>query len=85
MSDQLAIDPARSALLVMDLQNDLVSRGGVMTTSDEEALTRIDAAIAAAKAAARAARAAGMADVHARRYLGDRRDPRLGAILRPGG
>jgi nicotinamidase-related amidase len=64
MSDQLAIDPARSALLVMDLQNDLVTRGGVMTTTDEEALSRIDAAIAAAKAAMQAARAAGMAVIH---------------------
>jgi nicotinamidase-related amidase len=64
MSDQLAIDPGRSALLVMDLQNDLVSRGGVMTTTDEEALTRITAAIRATKAAMEAARAAGMAVIH---------------------
>ena len=64
MSDELAIAPQRTALLVMDFQNDLVTRGGALTTTDDKALARIAAAMVAAKAAAQTARAAGVAVIH---------------------
>ena len=66
MSEQLVLEKQRSALLVMDFQNDIVSRGGLLTPAedDEDAWQRIDGAIAAAKHATDAARKAGMLVVH---------------------
>ena len=64
MSRELAIDPRRTALLLMDFQNDIVAKGGALAPSDDEALRRIAAAMAAAGTAAEAARAAGVLVVH---------------------
>lgn len=64
MSRELAIDSRRSALLLMDFQNDIVAKGGALAPSDDEALSRIAAAMAASGAAAKAARAAGVLVVH---------------------
>ena len=64
MSEPLHLDVAHAALLLMDFQNDIVGRGGKVTTTDEAALQRIEAAMAAANRAAASARKAGMQVIH---------------------
>lgn len=64
MLDELSIDKIRTALFLMDFQNDIVAKGGALAPSEDDALDRIAAAIAAASAAANAARAAGIPVIH---------------------
>ena len=60
----LKIDPASSVLLLIDFQNEIVSRGGKMAPSDEDAFARFDSAIAGAADALKAAREVGMMVIH---------------------
>ncbi len=64
MSPELVIDPRRTALLLMDFQNDIVAKGGPLAPSDDEPLGRIAAAMTAASVAAQAARVANVLVVH---------------------
>ena len=64
MTDEFSIDKARTALFLMDFQNDIVVKGGAFAPSEGEALDRIAAAITAANAAANTARAAGIPVIH---------------------
>lgn len=64
MANTLTIDAGRTALLVMDYQNDLVARGGLVAPTDEAVLTRMEAAMGAAGSAMVAARKAGVPVIH---------------------
>ena len=64
MSEGIIFDPVRTALLIMDFQNDIVSKGGPLAPSEDEALQRIEAAMDAANMAAETARAAGIPIIH---------------------
>ncbi len=64
MAGGIVVDPGRTALLVMDFQNDIVAKGGLLAPSEDEALQRIEAAMAASNVAAEAARAAGITVIH---------------------
>ena len=64
MSDDLSIDNNRTALLLMDFQNDIVTKGGALAASEDEALERIDKAIAAANNVANTVRRAGIPVIH---------------------
>ncbi len=64
MSDSIVFDPGRTALLVMDFQNDIVAKGGPLAPTEDEALQRIEAAMAASNVAAQAARSAGVPVIH---------------------
>jgi len=64
MSDDLSVDNNRTALLLMDFQNDIVTKGGALAASEDEALERIGKAIAAANNVANSARGAGIPLIH---------------------
>jgi nicotinamidase-related amidase len=64
MTDELSVDKTRTALLLMDFQNDIVAKGGALAPPEDEALERVAAAIDAASAAASAARAAAIPVIH---------------------
>ena len=64
MSNDLSIDVARTALLLMDFQNDIVAKGSALAPSEDEPLARIAAAMTAANVAAEAARVAGVPVIH---------------------
>ena len=64
MSDDLSIDTNRTALLLMDFQNDIVTNGGALAASEDEALERIDKVIATANNVANIARGAGIPVIH---------------------
>lgn len=73
MCVQLDVNPARAALLVMDLQNDIASPGGKMAPDDEDALARFAAVVDRAAATLHAARQTGLRIVH----VAHRVDPEL--------
>ena len=56
----LTLDPSRTALLLIDFQNDIVSPGGKMAPGDQAAQARFEDAIASAFKVAAAARSAGV-------------------------
>ncbi len=64
MAEGMVVDPGRTALLMMDFQNDIVAKGGPLAPSEDEALQRIEAAMGAAMVAAAAARKAGISVIH---------------------
>lgn len=64
MGETLSVDPARSALLLMDFQNDIAAKGGKMAPSEDEALARFADAMKVAREAADAARKAKLPVFH---------------------
>ena len=64
MADTLTIDGSRTALLVMDYQNDLVGRGGVVAPKDEAVLKQMEVAMGTTAGAMDVARKAGIAVIH---------------------
>ena len=64
MPETIEFDISRTALLLMDFQNDIVGRGGALAATDEEALARIEGVLAASQGAADAARKAGIPVIH---------------------
>jgi gluconolactonase len=65
MADEpLRIDPARAALIIQDLQNDIIGEGGAFAESGAPAHARSQNVVENVKRLAEAARAAGMPVVH---------------------
>lgn len=64
MSDAPSLDPARTALLVMDFQRDIAGEGGVLAPEDKDTLVRYRRATERAAEALRVARTAGLVVVH---------------------
>lgn len=64
MTDTLTLDAGRTALLVMDYQNDLVGRGGLVAPKDEAVLQQMEVAMGVAAGAMNAARKAGVPVIH---------------------
>lgn len=60
----LAIDPRSSALIVQDLQNDVIAEGGAFAESGAPAHARAQNVVANVVSLAQAARRAGMAVIH---------------------
>ena len=60
----LAIDPGSSALIVQDLQNDVIAEGGAFAESGAPAHARAQNVVANVVSLAQAARRAGMAVIH---------------------
>lgn len=60
----LAIDPRTSALIVQDLQNDVIAEGGAFAESGAPAHARAQNVVANVVSLAQAARRAGMAVIH---------------------
>ena len=60
----LAIDPRTSALIVQDLQNDVIAEGGAFAESGAPAHARTQNVVANVVSLAQAARRAGMAVIH---------------------
>lgn len=60
----LAIDPRSSALIVQDLQNDVIAEGGAFAESGAPAHARTQNVVANVVSLAQAARRAGMAVIH---------------------
>ena len=60
----LAIDPRSSALIVQDLQNDVIAEGGAFSESGAPAHARAQNVVANVVSLAQAARRAGMAVIH---------------------
>ncbi|MDH5490311.1 MAG: cysteine hydrolase [Rhodospirillaceae bacterium] len=64
--DKLKINPKKTALLLIDFQNDIASKGGILAPSDDDALSRFSEAINNAKRALDGARNAGVRIYHIR-------------------
>jgi gluconolactonase len=66
----VAIDPRRSALVILDLQNDVIAEGGKFADSGAPAHARSQNVVENVKSLAAAARAAGMPVVHVHHFKG---------------
>jgi nicotinamidase-related amidase len=64
-----SIDPATGALVVLDLQNDVIVEGGAFADSGSPAHAKSQRVVANVKAVASAARAAGMPVIHVRHLV----------------
>ena len=64
--NKLKINPEKTALLLIDFQNDIVSKGGIIAPNNDDALLRFAQAIANAKRALEAARNSGILVHHVR-------------------
>ena len=64
MTSDLSLDPSRTALLLMDFQNDLISPGGAIAPTDQEIQQRISNILATSASAAEAARRVGLPVIH---------------------
>jgi gluconolactonase len=62
--EPLRVDPARAALIIQDLQNDVIGEGGAFAESGAPAHARSQNVVENVKRLAEAARAAGMPVVH---------------------
>lgn len=63
-TDPLKLDPARSALIIQDLQNDVIIEGGAFADSGAPAHATAQNVVANVQALAQACRAAGVAVIH---------------------
>lgn len=72
----LRLDPSSTALIIQDLQNDVISEGGAFADSGAPAHARSQKVVSNAKKLARAARATGMPVIHVW-YLVDKGAPGL--------
>jgi gluconolactonase len=63
-ADRLSVDPARTALIIQDMQNDVVMEGGAFASSGSPAHCREQNAIANIARLAEACRAAGVMVIH---------------------
>ena len=64
MSDNLSLDAKRSALIIQDLQNDVIGEGGAFADSGAPAHAKSQNVVANVKRLAEAARAAGIPVIH---------------------
>jgi gluconolactonase len=64
VSDNLSLDAKRSALIIQDLQNDVIGEGGAFADSGAPAHAKSQNVVANVKRLAEAARAAGMPVIH---------------------
>src|SRR5262245_29707693 len=63
-SEELRLDPLRSALIIQDLQNDVIIEGGAFAESGAPAHAKSQNVVENVKGLAAAARRAGMAVIH---------------------
>jgi len=63
-TDPLKLDPARSALIIQDLQNDVIIEGGAFADSGAPAHATAQNVVSNVQALAQACRAAGVAVIH---------------------
>jgi gluconolactonase len=64
MNDELKLDPKRTALLIQDLQNDVISEGGAFAESGSPGHAKEQNVVANVKKLAAAARKQGVAVIH---------------------